>query len=356
MLKKRAEQLKKQHAAVLRSQRLTKSLKKIFPALIVIIILLVFLWPQLKLMLVSRQHAVHEKVNAVRTTHEGELVNPHYYATNNKNEPFEIMAKSAHAMSTQEVSLTKPLGSLKLHSGQTVTLKADSGRFNQNEKVFSLNNNGLLSDMEGNIFHFHSAIFLISESRMYSPDPVYGMGPAGEMHAGGFEAIENGAIITLKRGNEKQLKFKVHSGEILTSQGDMTYDQLKQVISTQDHVRVTSPKGSMRADKMSAYLRVVHKKLELDRVEASGKVVVEVPDGIIQGNNGIYFPQSQKTIITGNVEIHRKNHIARGTEVEIDLRTGQHVLKSDGSQKGNQVRIILDSSQLKLEKKGGLSK
>jgi lipopolysaccharide export system protein LptC len=346
-----------QHAAVLRSQQLTSRLKKIFPVLISLIVLFLFLWPQIKAFWITRLSTVHEKTTVTKMTHEGELVEPHYFATSKAGEPFELRAKSAYAINTQEADLEEPSGQLLLKSGKTLSLKANRAVYHQADQVLYLKDKGVLQDTDGNVFHFITSTFLLKDSRVFSGEPVTGHGPLGSLEAKGFDISENGARSILRGHSmvdrmrslgegKPPITLHTHGGEVLTAQGDMIYERGPQTVRTQHDVELNSPKGLVRADQMVAYLKSHKGKLTLDHVDAVGHVFVETADGTITGDRGTYFASNQTALIKGNVEVKRQSHYARGTEVEADFKTGESRLKSPGQEQGRQVRIVIDAEQI----------
>ena len=349
MVEGRGVQNRGHHAAVLRNQRVSRRLKRLLPILIALIVLFIFMWPHLKSLWVKQLGVVQSKVDVSKVSHEGELLNPHYFATNNQGEPFEIKARSARAINTQEAYLDDPLGCLKLKSGKTLTIKADKGVYCQADQMLTLNDNGLLTDQDGTRLHFRSSVFLLKDERIYSDEPVYGEGPMGGVSAQGMEILQNGATVILKAGprlEKEKVSVSLTGGEVLTTQGDVTYLRSAQTVSTKNNVEISSPKGLVKADEMVAHLTQVGAKLLLERVEAMGHVFVQTQDGNATGDSGTYYAQGHKVIVKGNVTINRQNHQATGTEVEIDLKTGLSNLKSKSEGKKKQVRIILDANQL----------
>ena len=357
MAEKKSLHRQSERAAVLRNQRLTGRLKKLFPLLISLILLFIVLWPQVKVFWLNRLSALQEKTAVTTMTHEGELLEPHYFATNKAGETFELKAKSAHAINTEAADLENPSCELHLKSGKTLHMEAKRAVYRKDHQELLLTDGGTVSDTSGNIFRFSTSTFLLQASVIYSADPVRGMGPLGTLEAKGFDIFDNGARCVLRgrvkagalhspQGLEPAIVLQTHGGEILTAQGSMTYERASQTIHTQHGVELTSPKGLIRADQMVAYLKPQGGQLALDHVDALGHVHVETPEGTITGERGVYFADRQAALIKGNVEVKRQNHYARGTEVEADFKTGESRLKSPGQQQGKQVRIIIDGEQI----------
>jgi lipopolysaccharide export system protein LptA len=64
-----------------------------------------------------------------------------------------------------------------------------------------------------------------------------------------------------------------------------------------------------------------------DKVVANGNVVVDSPkSGIITGENGIYSIVPRTVVMTGNVVMKKGKDVMRGTQLTVNLATGQAVL------------------------------
>lgn len=77
-----------------------------------------------------------------------------------------------------------------------------------------------------------------------------------------------------------------------------------------------------------------------DKVVASGNVVVDSPkSGIVTGDNGVYSVVPRIVVMTGNVVLKKGKDVMRGTQLTVNLETGQAVLgggvKSQTGAQGN---------------------
>jgi lipopolysaccharide export system protein LptA len=63
-------------------------------------------------------------------------------------------------------------------------------------------------------------------------------------------------------------------------------------------------------------------KLALDRVEAEGNVFASGPKGVVTGDRGVYFANTQLVEVFGNVKVTQEGNIIKG-------EYGRHNLKTD---------------------------
>jgi lipopolysaccharide export system protein LptA len=83
-----------------------------------------------------------------------------------------------------------------------------------------------------------------------------------------------------------------------------------------------------------------------DKVMASGNVVVDSPkSGTVTGDNGVYSVVPRTILLTGNVVLKKGKDVMRGTQMTVNLATGQMVLGGGvkgqaGSQGSTRVQAV----------------
>ncbi|HET7083432.1 MAG TPA: lipopolysaccharide transport periplasmic protein LptA [Rhizomicrobium sp.] len=72
-----------------------------------------------------------------------------------------------------------------------------------------------------------------------------------------------------------------------------------------------------------------------DKIMASGNVVVDSPkSGTVTGDNGVYSVVPRTILMTGNVVMKKGKDVMRGTQLTVNLATGQAVLGAGGKGQG----------------------
>ena len=68
-----------------------------------------------------------------------------------------------------------------------------------------------------------------------------------------------------------------------------------------------------------------------DKITASGNVVVDSPtSGTATGDNGVYSVGPRTVLMTGNVVLKKGKDVMRGTQLTVNLNTGQATLGAGG--------------------------
>jgi lipopolysaccharide export system protein LptA len=152
------------------------------------------------------------------------------------------------------------------------------------------------------------AVLAFSVSGHAAPAPK----PAGSGH-------DNSAPISISSDSfqaDLNAKSGTYTGNVMITQGDM----------------------KLRAN--SVRLTTVESKV--DKVVASGNVVVDSPkSGIVTGENGVYSVVPRIVVMTGNVVMKKGKDVMRGSQLTVNLATGQAVLGGGvkGQTQGNNGRV-----------------
>jgi lipopolysaccharide export system protein LptA len=78
-------------------------------------------------------------------------------------------------------------------------------------------------------------------------------------------------------------------------------------------------------------VRVLTVDGKADKITASGNVVVDDPtSGTATGDNGVYSVSQHTILMTGNVVLKKGKDVMRGTQLTVNLTTGQATLGAGG--------------------------
>ena len=135
-------------------------MKVALPATGFALLLVIFVWPYLA----PRDKAFRLDVAQLDTKSVQTLSmpNPHYYGTDDKNQPFTVTAESGMQLPAGEkddkiVALDKPVANVTRANGTNVVIKADTGYFNQNTYMLDLMGHVDLYQDNGYEVHTNSA-------------------------------------------------------------------------------------------------------------------------------------------------------------------------------------------------------
>ena len=98
------------------------------------------------------------------------------------------------------------------------------------------------------------------------------------------------------------------------------------------NVLVVQADTKMRAN--SVHMTTVNGKT--DKIFASGNVVVDSPNtGTATGDNAVYSVVPRTVLMTGNVVLKKGKNVMKGTQVTVNLVTGQMVMTAAGAKSPN---------------------
>ncbi len=125
------------------------------------------------------------------------LDNPRFAGVTEQGEPFAIRADWALPDSAMPrlIDLERPEGEIELNDGRTISARAATGRMHRENKILVLEGGVVLDTSDG--YHVETDLIELDldAKTAYSPGPVSGTGPRGQIDAGSFRAAagEDGA-------------------------------------------------------------------------------------------------------------------------------------------------------------------
>jgi lipopolysaccharide export system protein LptA len=120
---------------------------------------------------------------------------------------------------------------------------------------------------------------------------------------------DNNAPINISSDNfqaDLNAKSGTYSGNVIVVQGDT----------------------KLRANQV----RILTVNGKADKIYASGNVVVDSPNsGTATGDNGVYSVVPRTVLMTGNVVLKKGKNVMRGTQMTVNMATGQMVMTAGGA-------------------------
>ena len=178
--------------------RFIKRVQYALPIMALLLVIIIFGWNGFegdKIVPVSEQDV---QPNMQQEIGKNELINPKFDSIDSKGQPFRLTADKAVQENKEqgEMLLDNPSGILELNSGENVTVRADSGIYQQLEESLDLNNNVVLSHSQGYDMYTDLLHVDMVANKAWSKKPVRVTGPQGNINAQGIEASsENETVI-----------------------------------------------------------------------------------------------------------------------------------------------------------------
>lgn len=169
--------------------------KRILPAVAVLMLLLVAIWPQLQ-DLVEHVHIPLPRLD-LREAQDLRMVQARYSGLDRQNRPFVITAEVARQNPNADdlVSLEGPKGDMTTASGSWYEVTAYTGIYQPQRQFLDLFGNVQLFQDKGNEFRTDSAHVDMANGTVEGNEPVEGQGPFGHVTGEGFRILDHGDTI-----------------------------------------------------------------------------------------------------------------------------------------------------------------
>lgn len=126
------------------------------------------------------------------------MINPRFTGRDAGGEPYVITAETAQRRRASDNLIDLRSPNLVDQKGTRIT--APEGTFNQRDQTLELRRDVQVHDSAGYTFRTTSALFHITEGRIEGLEPLYGVGPLGDIRSDAYEITDDGSVITF-RGN-----------------------------------------------------------------------------------------------------------------------------------------------------------
>jgi lipopolysaccharide export system protein LptC len=178
-----------------RHTRRVAVLRRLLPAVGILLLLLIAIWPRLT-PLWERMRVSFPAID-LRDARELRMVNPRYSGIDREGRPFVITAVSARQIPDRQdlVSLQAPVAEIRLRSGAEVRASAISAVYQSQAGLIDMFGDVTVMHQDGTRFVTQSARVNAAQNAAEGGDPVAGHGPAGEIKAQGFRIIDKGETI-----------------------------------------------------------------------------------------------------------------------------------------------------------------
>lgn len=168
-----------------RRSRMVQTMKVALPLAALGILALLAAWPNL----IAPQA---RKLSG--TPSDSELLQPRYFAVDEKGQPFSLVAKSAREnnAAANMVDLTEPVAEMTEQSGAWVTIRGDLGYYNRQTKLLHLVGGVRILKDDGAEYHTEEAFADTPTGNAWGDRRIIGQGPQGEVAAEGFRMTDRG--------------------------------------------------------------------------------------------------------------------------------------------------------------------
>lgn len=170
-------------------------LKRALPALGVLLLLLIAVWPRLA-PIWERMRFAFPAID-LREARELRMLNPRYAGTDRLGRPYVVTAAVGHQVPDRQdlMSLEGARAEMRSHSGAEVIVTGDTGIYQSQTQLLDLFGNVTLTHENGTRFVTQRARLDAAHNTAEGNDPVEGHGPSGDIAAQGFRIYDKGDTV-----------------------------------------------------------------------------------------------------------------------------------------------------------------
>ena len=111
--------------------------------------------------------------------------------------------------------------------------------------------------------------------------------------------------------------------ETITAKDSITYYPSKQMAVALGDVISKDAENQVRSDKMVAYFQKdATGKMQMDKVEIFGHITITTPNGNVNSDRGVYFPQTGIVKLYDRITLEQDGNKLHGDYAESNLNTG----------------------------------
>lgn len=178
-----------------RSSRTVAAMKLLLPSIALALVALIFLWPQL-LMESAHIDLANAKIDILNSD-TLRMRNPRFVGVDEKDQPFEIVAKSAvqERDNSNRITLDQPDASITSKDGTWINMRAGTGVWLKTDGLINLTGEVSVFHDAGHQLATDAARVDLKRGSIVSNKPAIAQGPNGFIEGEGFVLLERGAKI-----------------------------------------------------------------------------------------------------------------------------------------------------------------
>lgn len=177
--------------------RFVAALKVALPALAVVLLSLVVVWPQLTAGPDKASPLTFARLAAPQQQTQT-MADARFHGSDGSNQPFTVTAELAKETEpgSQKIRLTRPRADITLRSGAWILLEAEEGLYDQVSQQLELAGSVNVFHDAGYELHTSRLLVDLAKNEVTGIEPVDGRGPRGELSGQGMRITEGGKVVT----------------------------------------------------------------------------------------------------------------------------------------------------------------
>ena len=181
-------------------------LKRALPALGVLLLLIIAVWPKLAPVW-ERMRFAFPAID-LREARELRMLNPRYAGLDRRGRPYAVTATVGHQVPDRQdlMSLEGARAEMKSHSGADIVVTADNGVYQSQAQLLDLFGQVTLIHENGTRFVTQRARLDVAHNAAEGNDAVEGHGPSGDIKSQGFRIYDKGDTVIFTGRSETLLR------------------------------------------------------------------------------------------------------------------------------------------------------
>lgn len=235
---------------------------------------------------------------------------------NNKVSTFTADQMDETEPGSKLVKIINPNGRIPTGKGDDkVDVEANIGYYDQNASKVKIIENVKAVYPDGTIALTDEAEYDFKTAYGFGNQKVHAHGNWGKLWADGFKYYQNNEVFILTG------KSKItNQTQTLWADKEVRYYQLQNRIEADKNVKIIGEKNTIYADFIKAFLQP-GKEMKIEKIEASGNVRIETPEGTACGDYGLYYPDKEEAELHENVVISQNGNVIYGQKAVTNLKT-----------------------------------
>ncbi len=167
------------------------------PITLLVLVFLILYWPSIEAYFnpTNKEEKIETITQPVPQAQgvTNQAKNLHFDGVDSHNQPYTLIANEGFEFEDTHSELKNPKLTLKLNSGEIVTLSAENAKYERSKQKVELIGNVVVTHSTGYNFRTDHAWIDLTDSSALGHDPVTGSGPNGEIYSqAGFQLTEKG--------------------------------------------------------------------------------------------------------------------------------------------------------------------
>jgi len=289
--------------------------KLAFPCFAAALLGVMLIMPSIKKSVNLQNNITVPRKNEMEQLHMEQTV---YSATDADNRINTVRADSVDELSpgSKIIKMANPSGTVPNDKG-IWHINADTGYFNQEKNILTLEKNVKAQDDEGTVLTTSKAAYDFGREFGSGQEKIFAEGDWGKVVSAGFEYDKKKSILVLLGEHT----ITTNSGSLSATEKTTVYQSESKSVSVQNVV-ISKGGDTIQADKVINYFTKGGKR-ELKRTEAFGNVQIISAGGKAFADKGVYNPQNAKAELSGNVRIISPKGTAVSDKAVYDLKTAK---------------------------------